>query len=128
MDKIEELKTGLASVGIGWVEPTDLRNKAGLFMLKRGVKMGVAVDPADVQTMLVDFARQALAHAQAPTKVIEWLRERHNKCLRHAAQGTGIDRDGWLDDAYYFELALAALAMRNSDGGPGPGEDSPRQT
>lgn len=69
MTNIEELKAGLASVGIGWVEPTDLRNKAGLFMLKRGVKMGVAVDPAEVQTMLVDFARQALAHVQAPAKV-----------------------------------------------------------
>lgn len=56
MTKTEELKAGLASVGIGWIEPTDLRNKAGLFMLHHGVKMGVPVDPADVQSMLVKFA------------------------------------------------------------------------
>jgi hypothetical protein len=115
MDKIEELKTGLASIGIGWVEPTDLRNKAGAFMLKRGVKMGVAVDPADVQTMLVDFTRQALEHVQAQSKVVEWLQERHYNCLRHAEQKTGDDRDGWLEDAYFFELALTTLAMRNPD-------------
>jgi hypothetical protein len=53
----EKLKAGLASVGIGWIEPKDLRNQAGKFILDRGVKMGVAVDPADVQTILVDFAK-----------------------------------------------------------------------
>ena len=112
MAKVEELKKGLASVGIGWIEPTDLRNKAGLFMLNHGVKMGVPVDPADVQSMLVEFATQALKHSQPPAKVVEWLKERHENCIRHAARKTGDDRDGWLEDAYYFELALAALAAR----------------
>jgi len=54
-DKMEDIKRGLASIGIGWVEPIDRRNKAGQFMLNHGVKMGVPVDPADVQTMLVEF-------------------------------------------------------------------------
>lgn len=112
-DIAEELKAGLASVGIGWIEPTDLRNKAGLLMLKRGCKMGVPVDPADVQTMLVDFAKQTLQHTRAPAKVIEWLKERHANCLRHAAARTGDDRDGWLEDAYYFEMTLAALEIAN---------------
>lgn len=63
MDKVEELKKGLASVGIECIDPKDLRNKAGMFMLKRGVKM--AVDPADVQTMLVDFVESGVMF---PTK------------------------------------------------------------
>ena len=56
MGKVDELRKGLESVGIGWIEPTDCRNQAGSFMLNHGVKMGVPVDPADVQTMLVNFA------------------------------------------------------------------------
>ena len=28
-DKMEDIKRGLASIGIGWVEPIDRRNKAG---------------------------------------------------------------------------------------------------
>lgn len=55
MSKTDELKAGLASVGIGWIEPQDRRNKAGRYMLDQGVKMGVPVDPADVQGMLVEF-------------------------------------------------------------------------
>lgn len=109
MTKIDELKTGLVSVGIGWIEPTDIRNKAGRFMLDHGVKMGVPVDPADVQSMLVEFATQALRHAQPPAKVVEWLQERHDNCIRHAASKIGDDRDGWLEDAYHFELALTCL-------------------
>jgi len=113
--RVEELKAGLASVGIGWIEPTDLRNKAGLFMLNHGVKMGVAVDPADVQSMLVEFAKQALKRSQPPTKVVEWLKERHDNCIRHAARKIGDDRDGWLEDAYYFELVLATIEARHAD-------------
>jgi hypothetical protein len=84
-------------------------------MLQRGVKMGVAVDPADVQTMLVDFSKQALQHSRAPAKLTEWLKERYDNCVRHAEQRTGDDRDGWLEDAYYFELALTTLATSTPD-------------
>ncbi len=70
MNKSEELKAGLASVGIGWIEPQDRRNRAGRFMLDRGVKMGVAVDPADVQTMLVDFCEVYVYELEKQAK--EW--------------------------------------------------------
>jgi hypothetical protein len=33
----------------------DRRNRVGTFMLSRGVKMGVPVDPADVQDMIEEF-------------------------------------------------------------------------
>jgi hypothetical protein len=66
----DDLKHGLASVGIGWMEPQDRRNRAGRFMLDRGVKMGVAVDPADVQTMLVDFTEVYVYELEKQAK--EW--------------------------------------------------------
>jgi hypothetical protein len=55
MSKTDEMKAGLASVGIGWIEPQDRRNKAGRYMLDRGVRTGVPIDPGEVQTMLVEF-------------------------------------------------------------------------
>jgi len=39
---------------------SDLRNKAGRYMLERGVKMGVPVDPSDVQDLVTGFAEQEL--------------------------------------------------------------------
>jgi hypothetical protein len=68
--KTDDIKRGLASVGIGWIEPQDRRNRAGRFMLDRGVKMGVAVDPADVQTMLVDFCEVYVCELEKQAK--EW--------------------------------------------------------
>lgn len=68
----EELKAGLASVGIEMIEPTDLRNQAGQFMLNRGVKMGVPLDPGKVQTLLVDFVNsRACGQDAAPNT--DWM-------------------------------------------------------
>ena len=39
----------------------------------------------------------------------EWLQERYANCLRHAENKTGGDREGWLEDADYYQQALTAL-------------------
>lgn len=41
--------------------------------------------------------------------LLDWLQERYDNCLRIAAQKTGEDQKGWLDDAHYFNLAIAML-------------------
>lgn len=41
------------------VQPTTgIRNQAGRFMLERGVRMGVKIDPGEVQTLITDFAAE----------------------------------------------------------------------
>jgi len=40
----------------------------------------------------------------------EWLAERLANCRRIAAMRTGDDRDGWLEDALYFEAAVEQQA------------------
>lgn len=42
--------------------------------------------------------------------LVEWLEERCENCLMHAKGMGGKDRDGWLEDAYYFRLAISKLA------------------
>jgi hypothetical protein len=37
-----------------------------------------------------------------PGKLLEWLNERYNNCLRIADLKLGQDRQGWLEDAEYF--------------------------
>ena len=74
-NKMEDIKRGLTSIGIGWVEPTDRRNKAGQFMLNHGVKMGVPVDPADVQTMLVEFCDIYVSDLEQRVKLWKKLAE-----------------------------------------------------
>jgi len=46
-------------------------------------------------------------------KLIDWLKERKANCERIAAEKTGADRAGWLEDGKYFNLAIAALVHRN---------------
>ena len=40
----------------------------------------------------------------------QWLQERHENCVRIAAQNTGADKAGWIEDAAYFAEALASIA------------------
>lgn len=52
-----------------------------------------------------------------PTEVIEkdllpWLRDREANCLRLAKLKVGEDRQGWLEDAAYFKLAVVALEKK----------------
>jgi hypothetical protein len=42
--------------------------------------------------------------------VEEWVRERLDNCHRIAAKKVGADREGWLEDARYFQRILARLA------------------
>lgn len=41
--------------------------------------------------------------------VLEWSRERFANTLRLAASKTGEDRDGWLEDASYWQEIVARL-------------------
>ena len=42
--------------------------------------------------------------------LMEWLEERYQNTLRIAKTKSGLDRDGWLEDAEYFKQAMEALA------------------
>jgi hypothetical protein len=43
------------------------------------------------------------------TELLNWLAERHQNCLRIGATKFGSDRDGWREDAMYFEAAFKTI-------------------
>ncbi len=59
-----------------------------------------------------------------PLSLEDWLRERHENCLRLAEQKVGAEREGWLEDAAYFSRAMTTIvALRSLVGtweDPGP--------
>ena len=48
-----------------------------------------------------------------PLPLKSWVSDRLENCLRIAAQKTGRDRDGWLEDAEYFRAILGRLGHVN---------------
>ena len=57
-----------------------------------------------------EFYRFDLSYIEPTQPLLEWLRERYENCLNIAKQKTGEDQMGWLDDAYYFRLAIEAVS------------------
>lgn len=61
-------------------------------------------------------------------RLSRWLHERRENCLRIAAGKPESDRAGWLEDAKYFEAAIAAVDWASDNGlvrvgfGPSYGE------
>lgn len=51
-------------------------------------------------------------YADEEVTLKEWVRDRKNNCLRIAESKTGADRDGWLEDASYFQQILDILGIR----------------
>lgn len=43
-------------------------------------------------------------------EILAWMTERWENCLRIAAYKTGVDRQGWLEDATYFSAAIGELS------------------
>lgn len=43
-----------------------------------------------------------------------WVHERLDNCQRLAAQKTGRDRDGWLEDARYFSRILERMSAHGA--------------
>lgn len=39
-------------------------------------------------------------------EVVEWLKERKRNCQRIAVMKSGDDKQGWLEDAEYFDEAI----------------------
>lgn len=56
--------------------------------------------------------------AERPGKLTlaEWVKERLDNCQRIAAQKTGADRDGWLEDGAYFAAILPYVSALNAPG------------
>ena len=52
-----------------------------------------------------NWREEELMHSQ----IVSWLSERRDNCLRIAESKTRADRDGWLDDARHFQLAIGAI-------------------
>lgn len=45
-------------------------------------------------------------------QVLDWLCERYQNCVTIAAQKTGEDRAGWLEDSLMFELAMRLIRTK----------------
>ncbi len=41
--------------------------------------------------------------------LMDWLHERADNCRAIASQKRGADRDGWLEDARYFDMAITTI-------------------
>lgn len=50
-----------------------------------------------------------LENIVVPTSLTSWLRERLQNCLRIADLKEGEEKQGWLEDAAYFRLAINAI-------------------
>lgn len=60
-----------------------------------------------------------------PFMVRSWLVDRIQNCARIAALKTGLDRDGWLEDAAYFSAAVGMIDWTSIEAGdPAPSVDS----
>ena len=59
------------------VYPDKLRDRVGLFMLRRGIKMGVAVDPGEVQDLIEAWEREVHPY-------LEQERDRYKKLAEDA--------------------------------------------
>lgn len=57
----------------------------------------------------VGYLCDAHAVERVRPKVIQWMRERYENCVHFAAQTTGNERDGWMEDSAYFILAIKML-------------------
>lgn len=44
------------------------------------------------------------------SELLEWLRDRQANCIRIARLKTAKEREGWLEDAAYFQGAINAIA------------------
>lgn len=86
------------------VDP-DVRNRAGLWMLRHGVKMGVKVDPGDVQTLVTEFAQAEVTRLAT-----------ENQRLTRERNFIRVGRDNWRLRAEEAEEKLARLASEEPQG------------
>jgi hypothetical protein len=47
--------------------------------------------------------------------VEEWVRERLDNCQTLAAKKVGADREGWLEDARYFQRILERITLPSGE-------------
>lgn len=48
-------------------------------------------------------------------RLIRWLEERRDNCLRLAQDKVGEDRLGWIEDANYFDQAIKCAEQYRGD-------------
>lgn len=56
-----------------------------------------------------------MAELKSKQQVADWLAERRNNAVRIAAEKRGADRNGWLEDAAYFAVAIRMI-LGSQDG------------
>lgn len=50
-----------------------------------------------------------------PMPIVQWLEERRENCLILAETKQGAERNGWLDDAEYFRIAIQRIDLSQED-------------
>jgi hypothetical protein len=74
--------------------------------------------------MIGDMPLEENLRDRRPLSLDEWVLERYENCIRHAAMKTGTDQGGWLEDAGYFRAILMVLAPAPRSAEPVPAEGS----
>ena len=67
-------------------------------------------DSRAAQSVQSEAPAVSLDGVTLPVSLTVWVLERFENAVRIAGEKTGADRDGWLEDARYFQLILDRIA------------------
>jgi hypothetical protein len=97
------------TVGVGGVTRIEAAIKSGAMSYVPYVRVwrGDEVFAEFCQHNIIGVYYSSKMKSKFPLPLIDWVKERRDNCI--AAARAGADRDGWLEDASYFQMILDAL-------------------